>query len=302
MTAVDLGAAAPRAEGRAIRQVVLAALGFSLIPIFTVIATQRGTPLTIILAGRYAVAALALLPAIGWLRRNPLPKGRLVPLVVIGASGQALVAALSLSALAWIPAATLVFLFYTFPAWVTLISAVRGLEPLDRRRLVALAMSFAGLALLVGWPGTAGVHPIGVGLALAAAVSYAAYVPVMGHLQRGIDASLTTLVIALGAVLIFVVAAMLRSELAWPNHGASWGAIAGLGLISTVIAFRLFFVGLAALGPVRTSIVSTVEPLFAAAFAAILLDQPVTLPIVAGGALILAAVVGLQLGATSRGP
>jgi drug/metabolite transporter (DMT)-like permease len=253
-----------------------------------------------VLAGRYVVASIALLPALRWLQRHPLGRDRLVPLFLVGGIGQATVATLSLSALAFIPAATLVFLFYTFPAWVTLISAVRGLEPLDRRKLVALGVSLAGLGLLVGLPGAGTIHPTGVILALSASIAYAIFIPVMGHLQRGVDASFTTLLVAIGSAVIFVVASLVRGELSFALGLPSWGAILAVGLFSTAAAFRLFLSGLAVLGSVRTSIVCTVEPLFASVLAAAILDQPITPPVVAGGALFLAAVVGVQLGGAPR--
>lgn len=298
--APDTRAAQARGDARALGQVVLAALGFSLISIFTILATRRGTPLTMVLAGRYVVASIALLPALRWFHAHPLSRGRLVPLFLVGGIGQAMVAALSLSALDFIPAATLVFLFYTFPAWVSLISAVRGLERLDARKLMALGVSLAGLGLLVGLPGAGTIHPTGVVLALSASVAYAIFIPVMGHLQQGVDASFTTMLVAVGSAIIFVVASVLRGEFSLAVGLPSWGAIVAVGLFSTAAAFRLFLSGLAVLGPVRTSIASTVEPLFAAVLAAAILDQPITLPVVAGGALILAAVVGLQLTGARR--
>ena len=45
------------------------------------------------------------------------------------------------------------------------------------------------------------------------------------------------------------------------------------------------------LGPVRTAIVSTVEPFLTALLAVVVLSQPLTLPTMVGGALVVAAVV-----------
>lgn len=281
---------------RAVLAVAASALGFSLIAIFTVLGTRAGTPLSLLLLGRYVVASVALLPALRWLRDHPTDGARLGQLLVAGGIGQAIVATVSLSALAFIPAATLVFLFYTYPGWVTLLAVARRLERLDARTLVSLGLSLLGVATIVGLPGAASVHPVGVALALSAAVAYAIYVPLMGHLQRGIDPTLTSLLIAAGVSVIFVVATAVRGEFTLQLPLVSWGAILGLALICTAAAFRLFLWGLAVLGPVRTSIISTVEPLFAAISASLVLDQPITPAILVGGALILAGVVLLQSG------
>jgi drug/metabolite transporter (DMT)-like permease len=61
-----------------------------------------------------------------------------------------------------------------------------------------------------------------------------------------------------------------------------------------VVAFSLLLKGLATLGPVRTAIVATVEPFWTVVLAALWLGQPVTVPVVIGGALIAAAVLLLQ--------
>src|SRR5690606_1928986 len=101
--------------------------------------------------------------------------------VTIGGFGQALLVYLALSSLAYIPAATLAFLFYTYPAWVALVQSVRGAERLDLRRAAALALSFAGIVVMVGLPGGTGASGApaadgeqwrGVALALAAAMVY----------------------------------------------------------------------------------------------------------------------------------
>ena len=82
-----------------------------------------------------------------------------------------------------------------------------------------------------------------------------------------------------------------------PCHGASgWGAIVGLALVSTVAAFILFLKGLALLGPVRTAIISTVEPFFTALLAALVLGQPLTARTFLGGTIVVAAVTLVNLG------
>jgi drug/metabolite transporter (DMT)-like permease len=74
----------------------------------------------------------------------------------------------------------------------------------------------------------------------------------------------------------------------------AWEAIGALTLFSTVLPSVFFLMGLMRLGPVRTAIVSTVEPFLTAILGALVLHQPVTPRLLAGGAMIVAAVVLLQ--------
>jgi drug/metabolite transporter (DMT)-like permease len=66
-------------------------------------------------------------------------------------------------------------------------------------------------------------------------------------------------------------------------------------VVCTVVAFLLFLRGLAAIGPVRTAIVSTVEPFWAALLASAVLAQPLAARTMTGGILVAAAVIILNL-------
>jgi drug/metabolite transporter (DMT)-like permease len=289
-----------RAERRAAGAVALAALGFALISIWTIVATRDGMALSLFLLVRFVVATVVLAP---FVRRDPSPApGSAVDarIMALGAVGQTLVAVLSLGALAWIPAAALVALFYTFPAWITLGAAWRGTERLTLARGIALALSLVGVACLVGWPGRAALHPWGVALGLGAAVIYAIYVPLMSRVMVGVPALRATWLVTAGVSLVFLVGTPALGDLTFGATPAAWGAAIATGVFSTAVALLLFLRGLSTLGPVRTSIVSTVEPIFAALLAAAIVGQPITLPMIVGGSLITAAGVVLSLGDARR--
>jgi drug/metabolite transporter (DMT)-like permease len=244
--------------------------------------------------GRYVVASLVLIPVAGGPRAIRLPASRVAQLAGVGGLGQALIAFLSLSALEYIPAAMLVFLFYTFPAWVALRAAILRTERLTGTRLFSLALSFAGVGVMVGWPGADAVHPLGAGLALSAAVVYALFIPVIDRLRAGLSAVVATTWVAIGAMVIFSAAAVVTGQLSIPGAVMSWVYIIGLGTISTAVAFTLFLRGLQVVGPVVASIVTTAEPFFVAMLAALVLGQTIKMQTVLGGSLIAAAVLVLS--------
>lgn len=275
-----------------------AAFGFSTIAIFTTLLTNGGTPLISAMLGRYVVATAVLIPAGGGAVLR-LPGKRIAQLAVIGGLGQAAIAFLSLSALEYIPAAMLVFLFYTFPAWVALRAAVLRTERLTRTRLLSLFLSFTGVAIMVGWPGAEAVHPLGAGLALAAALVYAFFIPLIDRLREGVSSVVATAWVAVGAMLVFLLAALVLRDLSLPSGVLPWMYVVGLGTVSTALAFTLFLHGLQALGPVSAAIVTTAEPFFVATLAALVLGQPITPQTVIGGSLIAIAVLVLQRSARS---
>lgn len=288
----------PRARGasRATLLILFSAGCFGAISIFVTLATRSGARLIDLLFWRYAIAAALLVVVSGGLAAVRAPGRRAWPLLVYAGIGQALIAFVSLSALKYIPAASLTFLFYTYPAWIAVISALRGAERITAARGAALAVSLAGIALMVGLPGAGGgLHPLGAGLALAASLLYALYVPMINHFGTGIPPAVTSVFAATGAAAALLVATLTQGGPRVDLAPLAWAMVALLAGVSTVLAFIAFLRGLAVLGPVRTGIVSTVEPFFTALLASVVLDQALGSRTLAGGALIAAAVIIIQL-------
>jgi drug/metabolite transporter (DMT)-like permease len=289
-----------RAIPRATLYVMFSACCFGSIPVLIIFATRSGARLVDLLAWRYIIAAaifVVLSGGVGPLRRVGR---RSLPLLVFAGGGQAAVAFVSLSALRYIPTATLTFLFYTYPAWVAVTAALRRTEPLTGRRVVALALSLAGIALMIGTPSSGGLHPLGVLLALASALLYATYIPVLEHLGRDLPPSVTSVFATGGAAAVLVAAAFTQGGLTVRFAPIAWIMILALAVVCTVLAFIAFLRGLATIGPVRTAIVSTVEPFWAALLGTGVLGQHLGPRTLIGGLFIAAAVVLLQLGGSTR--
>lgn len=287
------------ASGRATLLVALSACGFGTISILVTLATRSGTPLVDILVGRYGIAAV-LLGIIAWTTgTRRLQREGLRVFLVIGVL-QAVIAYTSLIALRYITAGTLSFLFYTYPAWVAIISRVRHSEPLTPLRLTALGLSLAGVLVMVGSPFASPLHPYGVFLALSSAMIYAGYVPLIGELQRGLTPPATAAYMAAGATVVFLLAKVASTGVVFHVTPVAARSMIVLAVVSTTIAFMLFLRGLRVLGPVRTAIVSTIEPFFTALLGAWFLGQPLTRATLLGGVCIASAVVLLQLRSESR--
>ena len=286
----------PRATSRATLLVLASACCFGSIAILITLAVGSGARLIDVLFWRYAIAAVLLVLVSGGVSAVRAPGRRAIPLLVLAGGGQALIAFVSLSALRYIPAASLTFLFYTYPAWVAVTSALRGTERLSGARAAALALSLAGIALMVGMPGSGGLHPIGALLALTSALLYALYIPMIDHFGRGIPPAVTSAYATAGAAVVLVAASVLQGGPRADLAPIAWASIALLAVVATVLAFIAFLRGLAVIGPVRTAIVSTVEPFWTALLGSVVLGQQLGPRIFAGGMLIAAAVIALQLG------
>ena len=283
---------------------LLAALGFAAVSTLISLAVGERVSLFTILTWRYTLSAVVMVMWVGTRRYPKVAWKEAMRLIVLGGGGQALFVGLALSSLQSITAATLGFLFYTFPAWITLVQLLRGAEAFSVRRVVALALSLGGIvviacALVNGgtrelsqFAGSGTAH--GIALALGAAAVYGLYIPLMQWMQKSHPIAVTSAYANIGAALCFLMLTVGERSLTLSISGRAWGAILALTLFSTVLPSVFFLKGLMRLGSVRTAIVSSVEPFLTAVLGAVVLAQPMTTSVMSGGAMIVSAVVLLQ--------
>ncbi|MCX5756336.1 MAG: DMT family transporter [Gemmatimonadetes bacterium] len=290
---------------------LLAALGFAAVSTLTSIAIKQGTSLPNVLTWRYVLSSVVLVLFVGIKGYKRVPSREIAKFIVIGGGGQALLVGLALSSVPFVGVATTAFLFYTYPTWVTIVQAVRGAEKVTARRALALALSFAGIVIIANVPlgasiraagGAAGsAAPVpdalywkGVALALGAAVVYGGYIPTMQFLQKSHPVPVTSALGKIGSAVCFLLWSAGDQSFDFHLTTTAWAAIAALTIFSTVLPSVFFLMGLMRLGPVRTAIVSMVEPFLTAIIGVIVLGQALTVRTGIGGALIVSAVVLLQ--------
>ena len=282
---------------RATALIVVSAFSFGSISVLTVLTTSAGIPLLTIMAWRYLLGALLLSPVVLRVTVRSIPRRRVSHLLLIGGFGQALITYVSLYSLNFIAVGPLAFLFYTYPAWVAIIAALRGTEKLTPIRTIALILALTGVTVMVGAP-VEKLNPLGVTLALVSALLYSIYLPALEHLQEGVPAMFATFLLILGAAGSFVLAALFAGDLFFPRSAPAWTNIWLLAVISSVIAFSALIKGLSVLGPVRTAIIATVEPFFTAVLGVIVLGTQLGPATIIGGVLIAAAILVIEWSST----
>jgi drug/metabolite transporter (DMT)-like permease len=196
--------------------------------------------------------------------------------------------------------------FYLYPALVALVSVIWFDERLDGVRWTALAISFAGLVLvLAGAEGGIGrLDPLGVGLAFAAGLAQVFYVVAARHGFAQVPGPQAAALTMGGAAALYLVIALVTGALAGlvapiASVDALW-PVAVAGVIGAGIPTVAYITGIRRLGPSRASILAMLEPVVGVLLAAWLLAERPTAIQLAGGALILAAAALLQL--RPRGP
>jgi drug/metabolite transporter (DMT)-like permease len=280
----------------AVALILLSALGFGSIALFANYAYAAGTTPSMLLALRFALAVAILAPIVR-VRRLKLPRGSaLAGFALMGL----LYAAQSQSyftALVYANSGLVALLLYVYPVLVTLLAVALGWEKLDRRTCVLLALAIAGMAVMLG--DNLEGRPIGVLLGLTAAAVYAVYILIGGRISANTDPLAATLIIMAVAALANGALA-LGGNSALPTAPSAWIAIGAIAIFSTVIAVACFLVGIKYVGASQASIISTAEPVITLGLGVALLGEAVTTGQLAGGTMVLGAVVLLALRPRSR--
>lgn len=300
-------AAGGASTARGTLHVLFSSVCFGSISIVTVFAAREGMGILNLVFWRFLFGALVLFAIAHAPARQHWRAG--ITLFAAGGLLQAVCTYMSLSALRFIPASELAFLFFTYPAWLALTSAARGTEPLTLRRGGTLLLALAGVALMIGIPGMGGsaqLNTVGIALGLGSALLYSTYLPIVNRLQRGIPAVAASFFIIAGALAAFFLAGVFLSRpwsadgaamsaLSMPATSRAWVYVLFLAIVSTVVAFLALLRGLKILGPTRTSIIATAEPFFTTMLAVAFLGESLRWTTLVGGASIAAAVIAIAI-------
>ena len=273
---------------------------FGAMAIFGKLAYGEGATVGTLLAVRFLMAAAlfwVLVLAGGGVRELRALRARDIAAGLgLGACGYALQAGCYFAALERIDASLLSLLLYTFPAMVAVAAFALGRERLDRRRLVTLAVALGGLVLVVAGAGAGAIDAVGAALGLTAAVVYTTYILVSDGVVARVSPRVLAALVCTGAAVTLTVGSSLLGQFRPAALSvAGWGWLACLAAVSTVGAISLFFAGLRRVGPTTSSILATVEPLVTVTLAFVVFGETLLAVQLVGGALVLAAVVGLSV-------
>jgi drug/metabolite transporter (DMT)-like permease len=274
---------------------VVAATAYSVTAIFAKLAYAAGVNVLTLLLLRYLVAAtffwvLILRSGHGLPPRSTLTRG-----LLLGAIAQAGQTWLFGSALKRIDAALAILLLYAYPAMVTIGAVLIRRERLTPQRVVALVVATAGVVLVVSGPHRDTYDVAGVLLAFGAALVYTCTL-LTGHaILRAIQPMTLAGLVATGAAISFTTIGVASGGLRFDFSPWGWFPIIGLALFASVLATVMNYSGMTRVGPTVASIIGTLEIPLGVLLATLLLGERLSPVSIAGGALVVAAVVLLQL-------
>lgn len=241
------------------------------------------------LAVRFAIASLAMLLVAPRALTRLSPARRRHALVLGGLYGLAQV--LQTAGLAHTAASVSGFITGMYVVLTPLLAAWLLHTRITAMTWAAVALAALGLGVL-----TLSGFAVGYGEALTfvSAVLYALHIVGLGAWSDARDAlGMSILQIMVIAVICFV--ATVPDGVVLPSTTGDWLSVVYMAVFAGALALLGQTWAQAHLPPARTAIIMSMEPVFAATFAVLLGGESVTWRLLVGGAMVLAAMVAVEL-------
>ncbi len=237
---------------------------------------------------RLALGALVLSPFL-WKARALFPPQRWPMLFLIGVINSSIPFALFAWAAQRAPAGVGAITNAMAVLFTALVAYFFYGEKIGLRRGLALVAGFAGVIVLASSK-TAGAS---IGWAVAAGVTAAFLYGVGANLVRKYLVGLPPAAVAAATLSGSAIVVLPFAIAQWPSHSIpmhSWLSGAALGVLCTGVAYAMYYRLIQRVGAGRAVMVTYLVPLFAVAWAWLVLDEPLTIAMGVAGVLIVGSV------------
>ena len=271
----------------------LCAVLYGFMPLFTKIAYANGSDVLNVSFFRFFFCALFSLP-IAWYRKEMSPfflNRRETRWMLLLAACYSTLPLTLYGSYRFINASLASALHFTYPVFVMILSVLVLRTPVEKTQIVCILLCMGGIVLLTQFDGRAGLW--GIVLAMLSGLFYAFYVIALaksGLKEMPMMKMVFWLSVFTSAVL-FLIAVAMRNPIGTGLPLKATAAHMGLAFFSTVFPLALFQRGLALVGAVKSTLLSTFEPITGVLIGVFVFHDVLTLRIAAGIVLILASVV-----------
>ena len=183
--------------------------------------------------------------------------------------------------------------FYVNPLIIGVLGALVGFERLSGRTLLFALVSLTGLALATGASPEA-VDAAGIGFAMLAAALTAGILVVSTHRLSHVNAKSRTFWMMISTFAVLAAGTLAGDALIWPRSAQGLWAVAGVCVLYA-IGLVAMFTSATRIGPLRTGLAMNLEPVVAIGGSWLLLGQGLAPAQLAGGALVIAGIIGAQM-------
>lgn len=272
---------------------LVAGASFALQPVLVRLAFDGGAGVATVGTIRFVLAA-AVFALLARRAIAAAPVRTLLPPFVLGLTIYGLETGLFFASLERIDVSLASLLMCSYPALVVAGAVLLRRERPSRRRAVALVVALGGVALVLAGGVGGAIDPVGIGLALSAAIAYAAYVLVSDRLLGTTEPLVLATMLCAGAATAFALGGVATGSLA-ATRPSTLLVVGAIALVATVLPIAAFLGGVHRIGPSRATILGTIEPPVTIALSALVFGERLGVVQLLGAGLVVAAVVILQL-------
>ena len=283
--------------------IVVAAIAFSGKAVIIKLAYRHGVDAVTLLALRMIFSAPLFLALAWWALRDPaaqaLSREDLRAVAMLGFIGYYLASYFDFLGLQHITAALERLILFVHPTFVLLLAALLFKRRITPRDMVAVALSYLGIALVFGHDVAtqSGNVALGSFWVLLSALFYSAYLLGSGRLVGRVGslrfASYAGLVSCVAVVVHYLLTRDFGLVLAQP--APVYGLALLMAAVSTVLPIVLTSEGIRRIGASHASIIASIGPVATIFLGFAFLDEPITALQLAGAGLVMAGVLAISL-------
>ncbi|MBI3431452.1 MAG: DMT family transporter [Hydrogenophilales bacterium] len=276
---------------------LLAAVGFSAKAILVKLAYLDRVDAVTLLALRMAFSVPFFIGVALWARRQhaePLGRRDSILVLILGLIGYYLSSFLDFLGLQYISAGLERLILFLYPTMTVILSALLTRRAIGRTVMAAMAVCYAGIALVFFHDvGTMqGGLVVGASLVFASTLSYSVYLVGAGHAIARIGTARFTAY----AMIVATAASVLQFAFTHPLHALEVPArvyelALAMAIFSTLLPVFLLSHAIRRIGSGSTSLIGSIGPVSTIFMAYVFLQERVSVLQVAGSALVLAGVI-----------
>jgi drug/metabolite transporter (DMT)-like permease len=281
--------------------VILAAFFYGINVVISKTAYSEGANPMFVLAMRFLIASLLLWTyslAVGGREKLRATRQQLKILLIIGGIVYAGFSMFYYNSINFIPVSLASVIFYLYPVIVNLFMIRFMKEKMVSKQLAALIMATVGCVLMV-WSPVSNFNLFGILLAFGACLSFSTHLILLGsrfaEKLKSMDSLTVTTYITSTATITLLAAALVTGSFRVSVTPKGWMAVLASAFFSTFLSNLLFFKGIRETGSSKAAILSTFEPVVSVTLGVILLNEILTPLQFAGIAMIILAVLMINM-------
>lgn len=273
---------------------IVTGVTYGLNPLFAVPLMRQGVQVDTILFFRYFLAVIILGIWLMFRKENfRINLHQFRQLVILGLFFS--MSSFSLfEAYNYIPSGIATTIVFLYPVLVALIMVFLKVYP-TWQVWISIAVTFLGVLFLSKGDGAQTIHWKGLVLSFASALSYAIFIVIVNRSKsvHQISNTMLTFYALLTGVIVFSIhAAASRTPLLSGIHGlGSWANLAGLAILPTIVSTATLAMATRIIGATKASVLGVFEPVTAILVGAIAFGESITLNVVTGIFMTMAAII-----------